>query len=116
MTFLTGKQFSDWCDLMAGPAVPYKPKRRCTPGQVNYPRMTTAQWRAMRCGDDYGYGLWLQGHPWYKNMPDGPGEAHYANWLRKVDDCGHKGCIGKREKRIAQWREIGRTRVSEAVR
>lgn len=56
----------------------------------------------MRCGDSYGYGLWVNdGRYSYKDQPDEVGMTAYLRWLHTQPLCGHKKCETLR----ARWRK-----------
>lgn len=69
--------------------------------------MNKQQRTLARCGDSYGYGLWTQDFPYYKNQPPAVGARAFAEWLADEPLCGHKKCAGKRQQRLAEWRKKG---------
>ena len=69
--------------------------------------MLFQRWRLMLCGDNYGFGLWLNDANFdrsrLKNVPSEVARKSYEKWLAQQPSCGHKKCAARQSVDRQPW-------------
>lgn len=70
-------------------------------------KMLFQRWRLMLCGDNYGFGLWLNAQEvsrsHLKNVPSEVARKAYDQWLEHQPQCGHKKCAKRQSPTRQLW-------------